>query len=332
MVKLLAEDWEKDLMLNIRRNITYILEKYYENNQTLMAKDLDIKANTLFTYISTETKPPITFIYKLCKRHNLSIDSFLSDELAIDTIKYRKKEVAKQFCSKYTGHFYAYFFVVDSNSLKEGLIQEGYMKIDDVGNINFEILNTGKQFIGNLSASEELVYFDLKNAKEKMTITIKNPGRNTREKYIGGLGITNISSPEDNRIPSTQKIILSSTKISVDTYFRTLSEFLRINAYFKIKKKRLIEILSVTLNIGSEKYEKLKALLEDSKISEEDKLIIREKELDLLQSVLDKEEFLSFKKYIQESKNDGQVILFSGIKINLEEDKMVYRFIKTEFQ
>ena len=327
-----SEELEKNLILNIRRNINYILEKYYESNQTLMSKDLDIKANTLFTYINTETKPPITFIYKLCKRHNLSIDLFLSDELAVDTVKSKKKEVAKQFYSKYAGSLYAYFLVVDSNSLKEGLIQEGFLNIDTSGNISFEILNTGKQFSGGLTASEELVYFDLKSPKEKMSIAIKNPGRNTREKYIGGMGITNISSPEDNRIPSAQKIILSSTRISVDKYFRTLSEFLQINTYFKIKKKCLIEILSANLNICNEKYEALNSLLEDSKISEEDKLIIREKELDLLQSVLDKEEFLSFKKYILENKNEGQVIPFSGIKVNLEEDKMVYRFIKNEFQ
>jgi hypothetical protein len=332
MIKLQSERWESDLMCNIRKNLNYILEKYYESNQTLMAKDLDIKTNTLFTYINTGTKPPITFIYKLCSRHNLSIDLFLRDEIAVDIEKSKKKEVVKQFYGKYIGCYYAYFFVVDSNSLKEGLIQEGSMTIDEGGNINFEILNTGKKFSGILSTSEEIIYFDLKNAKEKMTIAVKGPGRNIREKYIGGMGITNISSPEDNRIPSAQKIIISRARISVDKYFRTLSEFLEVNTYFKIKKRRLIAILSEILNTNIESHAELSALLEDNKISGEDKLIIGEKELNLIQLELGKEQFLLFKRQILDNKNGGHVIRFNGIKINQDEDKMVYRFIKNEFQ
>jgi hypothetical protein len=326
------ENWESNLMCNIRRNINYILEKYYDNNQTLMAKDLNIKTNTLFTYINTATKPPITFIYKLCSRHNLSIDAFLSDQLAVDIERLRKRAAVKQFYGKYKGSYFAYFFVIDSNSLKEGLIQEASINIDEDGNISLEILNTDKKFSGSLTTSEELIYFDLKNAKEKMAIAIKNPGRNIREKYIGGMGITNISSPEDSRIPSAQKIILSRTRISVDKYFRTLSEFLEVNTYFKIKKKRLIEILSRIMNNNIEKYDELKELLEDNKISSEDKLYIGEKELNIIQTSMDKEQFLSFRKNVLLCKNDGQVIRFNSIKISIDEDKMVYRFIKNEFQ
>lgn len=318
-------------MLNIRRNISYILEKYYESNQAHMARDLGIKPNTLYTYLNTDTKPPITFIYKLCSRHNLSVDLFLSGELVADIDKTKKKETARQFYSKYCGSYYTYFLVVDSYSLKEGLIQEGYMCINESGNLNYEILNVGKQFTGILSASEELIYFDLKNSKEKVNIVIKNPGKNIREKYIGGLGIANISSPEDNRIPCAQKIIISSTRISIEKYYRTLSEYLRINTYYKIKKRLLIELLKDVLAANKDDHNGLRELIDNKKISMEDKLSIGEREFLRLQQVLDKEGFFKFMKYIFENSNNGEILHFNSLKVNIDEDKMIYRFIKNEF-
>lgn len=329
---MLEENWEQLLIKNVRRNINYVLEKYYESNQAQMAKEIGIRPNTLFTYISTDTKPPITFIYKLCSRHNLSIDMFLRDELAADTDKARKRESVKYFFNKYNGSYYTYFLVVDSNSLKEGLVQEGCMDIDESGSLRYEIYHANKQFSGILSASDELIYFDLKNSREKIHLVIKNPGKNIKEKYLGGMGIAAISSPEDNRIPCAQKIIISRTRIPVDQYYRTLSEFLQISTYFKIKKRRLIELLGDELKIKSEQREKLEELLGNNKISMEDKLFIGERELFQLQKVLEKEEFIFLKKYIMQNNNSGDILQFNSLKINLEEDKMIYRFIKNEFK
>ena len=319
-------------MNNIRRNMNYILEKYYGSNQAQMAKDLGVRPNTLYTYLNTDTKPPITFIYKLCSSHQVNVDLFLKDELAIDSNKARKREVARQVYSKYAGRYYTYFLVVDSNSLKEGLVQEGCMDINESGSLSYEILNAGKQFTGVLSASGEIVYFDLKNTKEKMNIVIKNPGNNIREKYVGGMGIINISSPEDNRIPSAQKIIISSIRIPVDKYYATLSEYLRINTYFKIKKKLLVELLKEELRANGEVYNVLQEILGNNKISMEDKITVEEGKLLQLQHAMDKESFLAFKKYILHNSNNGDILHFNSIKINIDEDKMIYRFIKNEFR
>lgn len=324
------KNWELKLIMNIRRNISYILENYYQGNQAHMAKDLGVRPNTLYTYLNTDTKPPITFVYKLCSRHSLSVDLFLNDELAVDVDKTKKRQAAKQFYSKYAGSYYTYFFVVDSYSLKEGLIQEGCIDITESGSLTYEIFNAGKQFAGILSASEELIYFDLKNSKEKVNIVIKNPGKNIREKYLGGMGIANISSPEDNRIPCAQKIIISSTRIPVDKYYGTLSEYLRINTYFKIKKRLLSELLKDLLGVNNDEFSGLQELM-DNKISMEDKVSIGERELLQLQQALDKESLLTFMKYIYQNSNNGDVLHFNSLKVSIDEDKMIYRFIKNEF-
>lgn len=332
MIELFNEDWEDKLLINIRKNISFILETRYENNQALMAKALNIRPNTLHTYLNSETKPPITFIYKLCSKHNVSVDIFLNSELAADTEKTRKKEAARQFCSKCRGSYYTYFFVIDSNSLKEGLIQEGRIEIDEYGNADFEILNSNKSFTGSMTASDELMFFDLKSVREKVNLVIKNPGRNIKEKYIGGMGIISIASPEDNRIPASQKIILSRARIPIDKYFKTLTQFLEIVTFFKIRKSSLIELLTVNMDISSEKLKSLRGLLEDSRVSNEDKLTIDDNQMILLQRVLDKEEFCKFSDYVRHNKNGRDILQFNSIKVNLDEDKMIYRFIKNEFK
>lgn len=324
--------FEENLLNNIRKNIAWILKRYYNNSQTLMAKDLDIKTNTLNTYLNTSTKPPITFICKLCNKNDIEIDSFISEDLTLMDEKTRKKEAVKKIYNKYKGNYYAYFFVIDSNSLKEGLIQEGIIEINDSGFTSFEIINSKKIFKGNFMVSDELVFFDLKNLREKINIVIKNPGKGIKERYTGGMGIINISSPEDNRIPSAQKVIISSVRIPIDKYFKTLNDFLLINPCIKIKKRLLIELLVNKIMICTEKYESLKELLEDNKISDEDKILLYEKQMNLLQKVLDKHEMLDFKKEIMNPDNAGEVILTNSIKINLEDDNLVYRFIKNEFR
>jgi DNA-binding XRE family transcriptional regulator len=331
MIDLSEKDWEHKLLMNIRRNMFSILEKYYESNQAQMAKDLGVRPNTLYTYLNTDTKPPITFLYKLCSRHDLSIDLFLNDELAVDVDRIKKKQAARQFYSKYVGSYYTYFFVVDSYSLKEGLIQEGCIDICESGRLNYEIFNAAKQFAGILSASEELIYFDLKNSKEKINIVIKNPGKNIKEKYLGGMGVANISSPEDNRIPCAQKVIISSIRIPVDKYYDTLSEYLRINTYFKIKKRLLVELLKDLLAVNKSDLSGLQELIDNNKVSMEDKVSIGERELLQLQLVLDKESFLAFIKYIYQNGNNGDILHFNSLKVSIDEDKMVYRFIKNEF-
>jgi DNA-binding XRE family transcriptional regulator len=329
---LIEKSWEQRLIMNIRRNTSYILDKYYENNQAQMAKDLGVKSNTLYTYLNTDTKPPITFIYKLCSRHNLSVDLFLNDELDMDIDKTKRKQAAKQFYSKYAGSYYTYFFVVDSYSLKEGLIQEGCLDINELGTLSYEIFNSGKQFAGIFSASGELIYFDLKNSKEKVNIIIKNPGKNIRESYLGGMGIANISSPEDNRIPCAQKIIISSTRIPVDKYYGTLSDYLRIDTYFKIKKRLLAELLKDLLEFQKDDFYGLRELIYNNKISMEDKISIGKRELLQLQETLDKEKFLTFIKYIYQNSNCGDILHFNSLKVSIDEDKMIYRFIKNEFK
>jgi transcriptional regulator with XRE-family HTH domain len=317
-------NWETEIIGNVKKNITWLLERNYRNSQTSMAKDLDVKANTLYTYINTETRPPLTFICKLCNKVNLSIDSFIYQDLELEEKKLKKKDAIKKVFSNYKENYYVYFFVIDSNSLKEGLIQEGELSISDTGDVSFEILHSKKQFIGKLSISDELAYFDLKNSKEKFSITIKSPGKNIREKYIGGIGITNISSPEDTRIPCAQKIIISAARIPIDKYYSVLKEFLAINTYFKIRKNLLFDFLNNIIDINTDKYEKLKYLLDDNKVSGEDKIIIEENLLSLFREVLDKQEYLQLKSL-------KDIIPFNSVKIGLEEDKMFYRFIKNEF-
>lgn len=323
--------WEEELISNVKRNINWALEKNYNNNQTLMAKDLNIKTNTLYTYINTDTKPALTFICKLCARANIELEAFIYEDLDNIDKKIKNKEVIKQIYNRFKGTYYTYFFVVDSNSLKEGLIQEAVLQISEKGVANFEILHSNKVFSGGLIVSDEIVYFDLKSAKEKINITVKNPGKNIREKYLGGIGITNISSPEDNRIPSAQKIVISAERIPIDKYFIALNEFLSIDMSFKIRKKFLLEIFSEKLNISSEKYEKLKVLLQNNRISDEGKVKIGEKQMNFIQWVLDKEEFTIFKSTIEECHDPKDIVRPNGIKVNLEEDKMLYRFIKNEF-
>jgi len=331
-VKKLFDDCsEAKILEGIRKNIKWVLKNRYQDSQTTMAKDLDIKINTLNTYINTSTKPPITFIWKLCSKTNLSIDQFVQEDLELCEEKLKKKEILKQIYNKYKGEYYTYFFVVDSNSLKEGLIQEGFLKISEYGTASFEILNSNKQFSGNLLAGDELLYFDLKNAKEKINLIVKNPGKNIKEKYLCGTGIINISSPEDSRIPSAQKIIVSRVRVPIDKYFKTLSDFLSINIHLRVRKRFLIDLLKNNIGISDNKYNRVKELVEDSKISDEDKIIIGERQVDLLQEVLDKEEFLMLKRSILESASVRDVTLANNIKANLEEDKMVYRFIKNEF-
>jgi hypothetical protein len=328
---LFEKNWEQRLILNIKKNLNYILEKFYDNNQAHMAKDMAIRPNTLFTYLNTDTKPPITFIYKLCTKHNLSLDMFLNDEFSVDMDKTKKREAAKRFYSRYAGSYYTYFLVVDSYSLKEGLIQEGCININESGVLIYEIFNAGKRFSGSLSASEELIYFDLKSSTEKVNITIKNPGKNISERYLGGMGIINISSPEDNRIPCAQKIIISSIRIPVDKYYGTLSEYLRINTFFKIKKRLLNDLLEGVYGIERNHVGLLQELIDDNKISMEDKVFIGEREFLQLQRALDKESFLSFIKYILQNGNNGDIIHFNSLKVGIDEDKMIYRFIKNEF-
>lgn len=324
--------WEDTLIHNIKRNINWILEQNYENNQTLMAKDLDIKINTLHTYINSITKPPITFLYKLCEKSGITLDSLTKEDFYIQNEKMRKKEAVKQLYNRYKGQYYAYFFVVDSNSLKEGLIQEASMKVNETGNVSFHILNSEKQFLGNLIMGEELVYFDLKSSKEKINIIIKNPGRNIKESYTGGMGIVNISSPEDNRIPTAQKIIISSVRIPIERYFSTLKDFLKISNYVKIRKKFLSEILNNKIVIDEEKYENLRHIIENHKISDEDRITLGEREMNLLYRILDKDEFLAFKAYLDHMEHEGGVVALGAVKVNLDEDNMVYRFIKNEFK
>ncbi len=332
MVGLQEWDWEENLISTIRRNICFILETFYEDSQTSMAKSLNIRTNTLHTYINTDTKPPITFIYKLCKEHNLSVDAFLNNDLAGEVEKARKKETIKTFCKKYIGCYHTYFFVIDSNSLMEGLIQEGILEIDDFGSIKFQILNSDKYFSGTMTASDELIYLDLRSIKEKINIVLKNPGKNIKERYIGGMGILNISSPEDNRIPAAQKLIISRVKIPIKEYFNTLTEFLEVKTFLKIRKDILEELLITTMAISDDKQQMLGGLLKDSRISGKDRLIIDENRIALLNRVLGKEEFTMFLAYLQKYKNCGDIIKFNSMKIGIEEDKMIYRFIKNEFK
>lgn len=324
-------DWENKLLSNVKKNITWLLEKSYGGSQTSMAKDLAIKINTLNTYINTETKPPLTFLWKLCIKNNLSLDSLVNDDLELSEEKLKKKELLQKLYNKYRKTYYAYFLVIDSNSLKEGLVQEGYLSIDETGIINLEILNSNKQFSGKLTISDELSYFDLKNNKEKFNIMIKSPGKNIKEKYVGGIGITNISSPEDTRIPCAQKIILSSVKIPIDKYFGILQEFLTINTYLKIKKNLLGNLLINDLKISSDKYIKLKDLLENNRVSGEDKITISGKQLTLLQETLDKDEYSRLNHFINSHINTKDIVPFNSLKVNIDDDKMFYRFIKNEF-
>jgi hypothetical protein len=316
--------WEINLIGNVKKNIKWLLEKNYDGSQILMARDLNMKANTLYTYINSETRPPLTFICNLCSKASLSIDSFIYDDFELEEKVLKKKDMLKKVYRNYRDTYYVYFFVVDSNSLKEGLIQEGILLINDSGDVSFEILNSKKQFNGKLYISDELAYFDLKNNKEKFNITVKNPGKNINEKYIGGVGIMNISSPEDTRIPCAQKLILSAAKIPVDRYYTVLKEFLAINTYFKIRKNILLDFLNNTIDFKSLKYDKLKILLEDNKISGEDRIVIDEKQLNLLQSLLTAQEYAQMKSI-------KDIIPFNSIKVGLEEDKMFYRFVKNEF-
>lgn len=332
MVDMFSQSWEESIINNIRNNIVWVLKNYYDDSQTIMAKSLDIRINTLNTYINKSTKPSITFICKVCKANNISIDDFINGDLSLNDQAMKRREVFRKKYNKYEGKYYTYFLVVDSNSLKEGLIQESKLEIKSDGQIVFEILNTGKKFIGNLSISDELLFFDMKNTKEKVNITLKNPGKSIREKLISGVGIISISSPEDNRIPSSQKIIISKSRIPIDKYFSTLKGFLDIGVYIKIKKKVFYNILLNEVKINKSKYNQIRSLIDDEKISEEDRLTIDKKQMKALQRILDKEELEILYTKAEESNISNEVIWVSAIKATLEDNKMVYKFIKNEFK
>lgn len=326
------QKWEDNLIRNIRNNIVWLLKNKYEDSQTIMAKSLDIRTNTLNTYINKDTKPSVTFICKVCQQNNISIDDFMHGDLKLTEKTIRRREVARKKYTKYEGLYYTYFLVVDSNSLKEGLIQESLLQIKEDGQLSFEILNTNKKFIGNLSMSDELLFFDMRNNNEKVNITLKNPGSTIREKFISGIGIINISSPEDNRIPSAQKIIISRARIPIDKYFNTLIDFLSLDIYIKIKKKFFNELLLNELEISDDKYNQIKNLVDDDKISEEDRLIINRKQMMMIQQILDKEELYYLCNKAIELNLSNEVIWSNSIKASLDENKMVYKFIKNEFK
>lgn len=328
---MIKNKWEDELVENVKKNIIWILQKKYDNSQKIMADDLEIRSNTLHTYINSDTKPPLAFVCKLCKKHNIGLEAFVYDDLKLNEDKLKRKESIKSIYKRYKGRYYAYFFVVDSNSLKEGLIQEGILDVNDYGSVDFVILNSDKQFCGSLVAADELAFFDLKNSKEKFNITIKNSGKYIKEHYVGGMGIMNLSSPEDGRIPNAQKIIISNERIEVDNYFKTLREFLTLNTSVKIKKKLLKDFLLEKVKISMEKRSKLGELIENNKISDEDKILISSKQFKLLQSVLDKEELLLLEELMVNCSNGKEYIPYNSIKVSLEEDKMIYRFIKNEF-
>lgn len=323
-------NFEDKLIANIKKNILWVLENSYDSNQTFMAKELDVKVNTLNTYINGDTKPPITFLYRVCKENNITLDSFVSEDLKNNSIRSKKKALIKALYSKYEGEYYGYFYVIDSNSLKEGLIQEAIITISNDGNCIFEIEKSEKCFNGVLTISDDLVYLDMKNSREKINITFKNPGKTIKEHYKGGIGIINISSPEDNRIPSSQKIVLSKWKIDIEQYFKTLREFLAINMQIKIKKRTILEALKEVLNI--EKESVIRAIIDDEKISEEDKLILDINKFSLIYSIIDKAELIKLKEIIQRSNLGNDVLMVTSIKASLEENKLVYRFIKNEFE
>lgn len=323
-------NFEDKLIANIKKNILWVLENFYDSNQTFMAKELDVKVNTLNTYINGDTKPPITFLYRVCKENNITLDSFVSENFKNSSIKSKKKDIIKAIYSKYEGKYYGYFYVIDSNSLKEGLIQEATITIGKDGICAFEIEKSEKSFNGNLTMSDDLVYLDMKNSREKINITFKNPGKTIKEHYKGGIGIINISSPEDNRIPSSQKIVLSKWKISVESYFNTLKEFLDINMQIKIKKKILLDAIKESLNM--EKAFIIKALIDDEKVSIEDKLILDINKINAIYNIVEKQDFLNLKEIIKTKQLGNDVLMTNSIKISLEENKFFYRFIKNEFE
>lgn len=323
-------NFEDKLIADIKKNILWVLETFYDSNQSFMAKELDVKVNTLNTYINGDTKPPITFLYRLCKENNITLDSLVSEDFKESSIKSKKKDIIKALYSKYEGTYYGYFYVIDSNSLKEGLIQEGVITISKDGSCGFEIEKSEKNFNGGLTISDDLVYLDMKNSREKINITFKNPGKTIKEHYKGGIGIINISSPEDNRIPSSQKIVLSKWKISIEDYFNTLREFLDINMQIKVKKRILIDGLKEVLT--NEKALIVKALIDDEKISGEDKLILDINKLNVIYNIVEKEDFIKFKELIKRKQLGNDVLMTSCIKTSLEENKLVYRFIKNEFE
>lgn len=323
-------NFEDKLIANIKKNILWVLENFYDSNQTFMAKELDVKVNTLNTYINGDTKPPITFLYRVCKENNITLDSFVSEDFKISSIKSKKNNIIKALYNKYEGQYYGYFYVIDSNSLKEGLIQEAIITISNDGSCIFEIEKSEKSFNGILTISDDLVYLDMKNSREKINITFKNPGKSIKEHYKGGIGIINISSPEDNRIPSSQKIVLSKWKIDIEEYFKTLREFLNINMQIKIKKRIVLEALKEVLNI--EKTSIVRVLIDDEKISGEDKLVIDINKFSIIYSIIEKDELIKLKQIIEREHLGNDVLMITSIKASLEENKLVYRFIKNEFE
>ncbi|WP_027631421.1 helix-turn-helix domain-containing protein [Clostridium hydrogeniformans] len=324
--------FEEDIIRNIKNNTIWIVENNYRGSQTLAASKLDIRVNTLNTYIKGNTKPSIAFIYKICKENNISINDFFTINLRENKREGVKKQQIEGVYNKFVGKYYTYFFVVDSNSLKEGLIQEGVININYKGETDFEILNTNKRFIGHFTFSNELLFLNLKDNKEKVSITMKSPSKTIKEKYISGVGIINISSPEDNRVPSSQKIILSRVRIPIDKYFNTLKEFLSLGLEIKIKKKFLREIFIKHINIEKHRINELNTLIEHRRISDEDKICLGYKEIKFIQELLTKEEFIIVQSHILSSENIKDVVFINSIKANVEDNRMIYKFIKNEFK
>jgi hypothetical protein len=71
--------------------------------------------------------------------------------------------------------------------------------------------------------------------------------------------------------------------------------------------------------------------MESNRISHEGKIVIGRNHINTIQRTLDKDEFTIFRNIIEECSDPKDIVRLNGIKVNLEEDKMLYRFIKNEF-
>lgn len=228
----------KDLF---QENLKELTKQY---SQKYIADKTNFSQSSINNYLSKSSEPSIQFLIALKDAFGMNVDDFLFSEF--------KLEVQRSY-DKYIGNYIIYYYNNDSykgevntnlkNTLnygvlsvfkerefdKEVIVLATFMKdrikaIKTLKSCNLakssmnivEIFSqTGNVYKGNISMSEQSIFFELKNKEnsDQSYIILNNPP--TKSNYIGGVGTVNSISRGREHNPCIQFIILSKKLLDV---------------------------------------------------------------------------------------------------------------------
>lgn len=315
-------------MSNFQKNLKVLASQY---TQKYIAEQTGFSQSSINNYLTKSSEPSIQFLIALKNSFGICIDDFLFAEIDTDS---------KENHSRFVGNYMVYYYNNNSykgevhtnlsNTLNYGVIsvvkeKDSHNKVRVYGifmkdktdairilkqlnsaSTSEEIINihhsSNNYYKGNLSATQQSIYFDLYNKfnGDQCYMIFNNPPSNTN--YVGGVGTVNTMARGREHNPCVQFIIMSKKLIDKpDGEIYDCLKFDKINVNLDYAIKEMVDLFK---RLFVESNEISATLTENQKIA-------------ILQNKIE----YHFNEILEAN-------VFRFAKISNREDDVIYKLIK----